>query len=349
MADKESDILRDAMIETDREIFGDAFGQESTVLDDTGDQSLEKMGDGLEGQHEPEENETEEGEEGEGEPEKVEAKAETKTDAKADPKVEDQPRLVPSSRLRDEGRRAVAAETERDALKARLATAETESAKKIDALRAEFMAALRQQPRPTDQPKPADPAKPPGPPDLFEDPKAYDEYVRNAARNAAAEEARGIVSKQLDDFRVNMSIENARVRHGPVFETAMEAILKLDANNPSHRDLGRQLRSAPNPGEAIVQWHRRNETLREVGDDPAAYKAKIAEDTRKALMDDPEFRKQLIADMRAEAMTGDDGRPRTATRLPPSLNRTVGGNSRAPNDLDAFDDSPNAVFGSAWT
>lgn len=342
MASKEQDILRDAMIDTEKEIYASAFGEEPTALDESGDRSPETMGEGLEGQHEPDEEEPEESEEGEGEPEKVEGKTETKAETKPEPKVEDEPRLVPSSRLRDEGRRAKAAEDERDALKARLDAAEAESAKKIDALRAEFRDALRQQPRPVDQPKPVDPAKPAGPPDLFEDPQGFAKYFQDQTKAEIA-----AVQQQAREDRINFSMELAKSKHGDTFDKAFAALRELPVT-PDNRAVVQRLTSSPNPGQAVVDWHRRNETLREVGDDPAAYKAKIAEDTRKALMADPEFRKALVADLHAEAMTGDDGRPRTAIRLPPSLNRVAGGNARAPNDLSVFDGSDQAIFTSAF-
>ena len=63
MANREDDILRDAIRGTEREIFGEAFGNDEPVLDETGDRSLEQMGTGLEGQIEPEEDEEPEAEE----------------------------------------------------------------------------------------------------------------------------------------------------------------------------------------------------------------------------------------------------------------------------------------------
>lgn len=349
MADTERDILRDAIIGTEKEIFGDAFGKEDVTLDETGDRSREAMGDGLEGQHESDEDEEaegEEGEEGEGEPGKIEAKAETQPEARPEPKVDEPQGRVPAGRLREQTERTRTAETERDELKARLEAAESESRKQIEALNARFetvLATIRQQ-RPADQPKPTDPPKPDAPPDLFENPQAFAEYIM---KGAAAQVQP--LSKQMEDLRVNMSMENARVRHQGAFDAAFQTVTKLDPQSPDNRELVRRIYAAPNPGEALVQWHKRTETLREVGDDPAAYKAKIAEDTRKALMEDQEFRKQLLADLRAEAETGDNGRPRTSTRLPASLNRAAGGNIRAPIDPGILDGSDRAVFDGAFT
>jgi len=352
MADTEQDILSDAIIGTNKEIFAEAFGKEDLTLDESGDRSRETMGEGLEGQHEPDEDEPDEDEaEGEGEPDKVKAKAETTTEAKPKAKPEPEPEVeedskgrVPSRILRERTATLKAAETERDALKVRLEAAEAESQRKIDALRAEFLTALRQQLRP-DQPKPVDPPKPDAPPDLFENPTAFAEFLRNGVKSELA-----AMQQQMREDRINASMESAKSRHGETFVKAFTALQTVARDgSPDGRALAMRLTASPNPGEAVVAWHKRTETLREVGDDPAAYKARIAEDTRKALMEDPEFRKQLLEDLRAEAMTGDDGRPRTQTRLPASLNRAAGGNTRAPNDLDAFDGSESAIFGSAFT
>lgn len=344
MANNEQDIISDAIIATNKEIFGDAFDLED-VTSEAGDRSQEAMGEGLEGQHEPDEGE---GEEGEGEPETVEAKGEAKPEAvkpeatKLEPKGEDDDSIgrVPSRILRERTAKLTAAEAERDMLKSSLEAAQANSRKELDALRAEFDRRLAQlsQAKPADQPKPAE-VKPEVPPDLFENPTAFAEYVQ---KGAAAQVQ--TLSKQMEDMRVNMSMENAHVRHKETFDAAFQTVQKLDPKNPDNQAIVRRIYASPNPGEALVNWHKRNETLREVGDDPAAYKARIAEDARKALREDPEFRKQLLADLRAEAETGDDGRARTTIKLPQSLNRAAGGNTRAPNDLEIYDSSPQAIF-----
>ena len=62
------DVLTAAMIETEREIaVAEAWDKEATPLDNDGDHSMEDIGDGLEGQHEPDDDEPEEGDESEGE------------------------------------------------------------------------------------------------------------------------------------------------------------------------------------------------------------------------------------------------------------------------------------------
>jgi hypothetical protein len=350
MADNEQDIIRDAIIGTNQEIFAEAFGKEDLTLDETGDRSREAMGDGLEGQHEPdEEDEDEAAEEAEETPEEVAAKTTTEPEAKVEPKVEeeveeDSKGRVPSRILRERTLTLRAAETERDALKARLEAAEAESQRKIDALRAEFLTALRQQPRPADQPKPDTP-KPDAPPDLFENPTAFAQHLSNQVKAELA-----TFQQQMREDRINASMESAKARHGDTFVKAFTALQTVARDgSPDGRALAQRLTASPNPGEAVVQWHKRTETLREVGDDPTAYRAKIADDTRKALMADPVFRKEYLDSLRAEAMSGDNGTARTTTRLPASLNRAAGGNTRAPNDLEMFDGSPQAIFDGAFS
>lgn len=342
MVSKEHDILRDAVIDTEKEIYASAFGEEPATLDETGDQSREAMGEGLEGQHEAD-GDDETDNEGETSETVGDSTVEATTAKTEESKVEDESKgPVPGYRLREQTERTRAAETERDALKARLEAAETESIRKIDALRAEFQAALRQQPRPADQPKPAE-TKVDAPPDLFENPQAFAEYVQNQAKAVIAAER-----AQMREERINASMQMAKDVHKETFDKAFAALKEIGATGPDGRAMVQRIVDTPNPGQAVVDWHKRRETLREVGDDPAAYKTRVAEETRKALASDPEFRKQILAALHAEAMGGDNGIPRTSVRLPPSLNRAAGGNSHAPNDISIFDGSDQAIFASAF-
>lgn len=360
MANREDDILRDAIIGTEKEIFGEAFGKEGTALDESGDRSNEQMGDGLEGQHEPEEDDDPGKDNGEiegakTEPEKEPAQALEKTkDGKEDlgkgkepPKTEEPTGRVPPGRLREETRRAQTAEAALVEAKAKIAEAEALRKKDVDTLNAKVEALIaavgKQQVGPQPPKAEVKDDKPAGPPDMFEDPKGFADYIANATKTQL-EQMRG----QMDAQRVESSLSFAHQKHGDQFTAAYEAVTKLDPRVQENKDLVQRLWGSPNPGEALVTWHRRNEALREVGDDPAAYKARILEDARKAALADPDIRKQLIEEMRAEAETGDSGRPRNVTRLPGSLNRTPGGNGRAPNDLEMFDGSEQAVFESAF-
>ncbi len=351
MANATDDILKDAIIGTEKEIFGDAFDKEELTLDETGDRSVEAMGEGLEGQHEADDegDDEEAGEQqapSKTEDKEDEAKEESKeetTEAKDETETKTEPNgRVPSGRLREEAEKTRAAQAERDALKAQLDAEKAAAQKAIADLNSKFegvLATLRQ----GQQPKPAEAPKPAEVPDLFEDPNAFVNHLQKGfdAKLQA-------LTQQIREDRINASMELAKSRHGETFDAAFNSLKSLAASSPDNRAIVQRMVESPNPGEAIVSWHRRNETLREVGDDPSAYKAKVAEETRKALMADPEFRKQLVEELRGEAMTGDNGRPRTAVKLPQSLARTSGNNTRSPNDLEIFDGSERATFDSAW-
>lgn len=348
------EILREAMIETEKEVFGEAFGQEETTHDETGDKSLEDMGTGLEGQHEDEEEEgeetetEEEGEEGE-QPEPPETKVKPE-DGKTKPEGDKPTGQVPPGRLRQAGERARAAEAERDALKSerdslkgQIDKAQADSRKEIDELKNRFDGVLqalqRMQPNAKTDTKEADK---PIIPDLFENPQAFVDHF-----SKGVDQKLGAQTQQLGNMRVELSMQIASAVHGETFDKAFAALKSLNPRDPDAQMTVRRIMASDNPGRAVIDWHKRNETLREVGDDPAKFRERVATETREALMKDPDFRKQLLAELRGEAETGDNGRPRTAVRLPRSLNGAPG--NAAHSEGGVGDGSDRAVFDSAFS
>ena len=354
-----SDPIEQAMIETNREIAAEAWGEEAVPLDTDNDRSPETTGEGLEGQHveddeadELEAGEAEDGEAGEageGEGETKPAKEEpdkgktesAKVEAKPDEKTEGR---VPPGRLREQTERTKAAEAERDTLKTQLETERANARKEIETLNSKFDGVLTMLQR-QEQPAKANgeqKTEAEAVPDMFEDPKGYAEYQDKKLTERLAP-----VVQSIQTQRVETSMMLAHAMHKDVFEKAITALQSLNPQNPDDRIAVQRIYASPNPGEALVSWHKRQETLREVGEDPAAYKTRIAEETRKALLADPEFRKQVIADLRAEAGNGPNGKPRTITDLPPSLANANGG-ARAGQAAEAFDGSDQAIAESAW-
>jgi hypothetical protein len=166
MARESDDPISAAIIATEKEIAGDAWGNEETdALDPTGDQSLEDLGEGLEGQHEAEDEDAGEdadgesdaegeGEDGEGDgkqPEPIAAKP-AEQPARTEPEGR-----IPPGRHREVAERARAAEAERDALKAAFEKREAESKAQLDLVMREI-AALKTAPR-TEAPKAVEPPK----------------------------------------------------------------------------------------------------------------------------------------------------------------------------------------------
>jgi hypothetical protein len=366
MATQDEELIRDAITSTDKEIWSEAWGKEGDgVHDDTGDRTNEQMGEGLEGQHEPDEDEApedeqsedeeseekesegedgEEGEEGkeqeeEGEEEEGEEAEEKEAEAKAPepPAKPEQPQgRVPPGRLREQTQRAERAEA---ALRAKEDSQRTE----IDGLKRQLdglMAAIQGRQAP-----PTAPAPPPqGPPDVFENPQGYTEYMQQRQDRANAE-----TRQMLATMRFQNSMDIARAVHGEKFGQAWEAVNKLDARNPEDFSVAQRIFNAPDPGGELLKWHSRQETLRVVGDDPAKYRQTITDEVREAMKADPEFRKQILDELRAEA-TGQPSKPaRHITRLPKSLNGATGqGSVREKADPDLYDNSDQSVWNTAW-
>jgi hypothetical protein len=355
MATQDIDIIGNAITATEKEIAGAAWDDEERfALDETGDRSQEGMGDGLEGQQEDDEDdergvETEEEELPEGETqaevrepegEKPPVQAEGK-----DGKLQGEPAKpedktngrVPPAVHRQAAERARAAEAERETLRTALETERRERAAERARIEGYLLAQRQQQP-------PQQRQQQPQVPDMFEDPQGYHDYMRREFQGELA--AR---DQRLDNMRVENSMMLAHRLNKDVFEKAFGSLTQLDSNNPDARALVQRIYGSPDPGEALIEWHKRNETLREVGNDPAAYKERLATETREALMKDPEFRRQLLDDLRAEANgSNNGGQQRTVTRLPKSLNGVPGGSSTRGEDQSLYDDSDRSVFSNAF-
>jgi hypothetical protein len=347
MATRVIDPIGEAITATEKEIAGAAWGDEEPVLDETGDRTIETMGEGLEGQHEPDDDdETAEGEEPEDEAESEEGEGD---DGEAEPEVKEPPGeekpavraegeregRVPSGRLREANERAKALETQ-------LETERTNSAQQIAALNARFDKFVADLSRNIGQKPEERSATDPKAPDFFEDPAGF-----LAAQTKPLVDTVSQLQQQLATQRVETSMEIAHSKHGDTFAKAFEAVSKLNPQNPDDRVTVQRIYANPNPGEALVAWHKRSETLREVGDDPSKYRERVAAETRESLMKDPEFRKALLADLRAEASRGDDGKPNTTVRLPKSLNGAAGGNRRDATAVQ-YDDNDSAIAAAAW-
>lgn len=357
MAEKEVDLLGDAIAGTEAEIFGEAVdGVETDV--DTGteapDRSLETM-DEVEGTEATGEGDADEAD-GEGDADgdteaagkpsrddktgKFTAKDDTSetADAKGDQAGRKGNTAVP---LREERQKRQVLETELEKERRERATEREGFKTEFAKLEGRLDQILRGQTQAPVAPKAEEPKK--ERPDKFVDPDGYDAWVeqqitqgRTAAENAFTERL------------INMSMADAHEKHGKAFETAFQSVSSLDRSNPANAAVLRNIREAPNPGAALMRWHQQQETLREVGGDPAAYRQKIAEETKSQLLKDPEFRKQLIEEMKAEAGgSTNSGRPRNIIRTPPSLN---GASGRGEQQLDprTYDNSEGSVFESAF-
>jgi hypothetical protein len=345
MPTRESDSLSAAIAATDAELFASALGNEAAVHDDTDDRSLEQQDDGLEGKVEDEGKEVEaaaddavsDGEQIEAEGPKKDPltgqfvkadTAEPPKDGKGEPRI-------PPGRLRETTERAKAAET---ALAAERAARE-EDKRERDAIRAQMELLSRQiaQGHRAEPPKPK--ADAPARPDKFADPEGYDLWVENQIA-AARNETRDDFSRRL----VNMNLASTRDAQPEKFDTAYRDLITAINNGEPEAELARQrVMTSVNPGGELLRWHRSRETLRRVGDNPEVYEQKLRDETRAALLADPEFRKEILA---FEVSNGTQ--PRHVTRLPAamkSLNGASGSGHLAEGDPE--DTSDQGLFNSA--
>lgn len=355
---REVDAISDAIIETEREIAGEAWGTEDTErADASGDRTLESLGDGLEGQHEAATDEDieavgseeqdgeesdEEAEDGEGEAEGGEV-AEAATTGQQQ-REQEQAGRVPSGKLREEAEKRRQAEAKIAELEAKLAAAPQDNPKvaaleaRLEAL-TQLLNGQRQQPQAAKEEPKAEEV-----PDIFENPKGFSDYLLSAVQQAVAP-----VRSDLRKTQVETSFALAHNTHKDTFAKAYEAINGLNPQNPDDRATVQRIYNSANPGEELVKWHKRQSALARFGDDPDAAEARIRDETRQALLKDPEFKKQLLAEMRGEAATGENGAPRTTTRLPKSLARAGGSNLGVERmDHSAQDDSEQSVADAAW-
>jgi hypothetical protein len=211
---------------------------------------------------------------------------------KAEPVAADKPppdEAIPSWRLREETQRRREAEERLAAASAQLQ---------------QFLNQARQQQQ--RQPEPL--------PDLIEQPEAY----------ARAIEQR--LTQQFEQRDIARSLFRADKQYGEEFRKAYEAF-----NSPQHANdehLLARVRNSYDQGEAILTWHREQEVLREIGNNPVTYKQRI----RSELMQDAEFRKEFMASMRAEATS----KPSSVTSLP-NLSRAPGSASGPRDDWPTTD------------
>lgn len=359
----EDKLLGQAVANTENEIFRSAMDVGDPDEAEEGDRSREEMGEGLEGQHEPDEAEDDSDEAAEGEPKEGDDEAD---DAEADRTRDDKGRFVGEKpeAPKDKGNFVPRARLTEEANKRREAeeTAKTERDKSskletdIQALNRRFDEMLQRmgtQPAPVQQPK-TEPVAPPTKPDMFTDPEGYEKWVLAEARSNATQEASQIFVQRF----VEASMADAHDTHGEEFVKAYEALTginpvtqqvvrQVDKNDPMVKAEVARVLNAPNPGKALMSWSKRQATLQRVGTDPDKFEESIRTQTREALMKDPEFRKQMLADLRAEAAQGDNGRPRT--RFPKSIGDAAGGSSAQTSDPRAFDDSEEGVFENVWS
>lgn len=321
----EEEILKGQLDGTEHEIIDSIFSDDEPE-DDDNDRSLEAMDDGdipgevEAGDDEPDETgEDEPGPDQEGDEEENleddEARSEDheqETEALEGP-PQGRPEPPPSRILREERERRRQIESELANARARIAAYE-----------------VQQQQRPSQE-------APPQPDDASD----LDLMLSNPRAWAARQRAEIMTDIRAEN--VNASLGAAHEEHGKDFEAAYRALTALNPQDPMARAQVQRIWNAPNPGGALMRWHKQQQTFNEIGGDPDAwFERKLQE-----RLADPDTRRQTLASMRQDAMRGDGGRPRTQTRLPRSLNSASGSGGRGGRreaDPDLYDDSDASAF-----
>lgn len=149
--------------------------------------------------------------------------------------------------------------------------------------------------------------KPEEAPDIWANPEAFiDHRLKAVQQQTAGENER--VSRLL-------AVEKFGAE---AVQTALGELERQMATNPGARFEHQRIMASDHPYGELVAWHKRQAALKEIGEDPEAYKAKL----RDQLKNDPEFVKTIIETARQSAQPA-KGAPQ-AIDLPPSLNRTTG-------------------------
>src|SRR5262249_27113777 len=226
---------------TDQELFASAFTDEEQDFDDT-DGTLEEMGDGPEGQHETDDAADEAEAAGEGEPEKPEGDEPEKPEEKAEePEPEELKGLPPGAYKAIQSERKA-----RQAAEASMRDAMQRHAQELAAANARFDRLLASQP--VQQPQQQRSAAPQTP-DPVLDPDGYGQYLR---------------AQNEQFYAIKRTEETFAEQHetlGKEFEAAYIELQKLNPENPADRAIGNRIYTSPNPGKALMRWHREQAAL----------------------------------------------------------------------------------------
>jgi hypothetical protein len=220
---------------------------------------------------------------------------------------------VPISELLTARERAQKAEQERDQLRQWREGVERER-------RAQEDAAKQQKPQAPDQ---------------FADPEGYTQFLLQQQQSLEQS-----IWQRLDNLETQKAIYRAKQSHGELFDQAWTDFTQEAERNPTLKQVWQQLPPWQRADE-VIGWYKQQQTLREIGNDPAAYKAKLQEQ----LLNDPAFQAQVAEKLRASLSQPAQTRPQNVTRLPPSMNRVAG--AAPAHSVDAEDGSEEAIFAAA--
>lgn len=128
--------------------------------------------------------------------------------------------------------------------------------------------------------------KPEPVPDVLDDPEKFAAYVQRSQQEALAAE------------RLNISEEMARMTYGDEAVDAAFAAFQPHMGTAKHGEI----MQSRNPYKSLVDWHKQQQVMSEIGSDPVAYRTKL----------EAEIRAKVEAEIAARQVKG-------GVKPPPSL------------------------------
>lgn len=141
------------------------------------------------------------------------------------------------------------------------------------------------------------------------------------------------IQQQLQQQNERWSRRFAETQHGEeAVNGAYQALGEaMQAGDPAAMAEYQRLKQSDHPFGEMVEWHKRQQTMKTVGNDPNAW---LEAELEKRLAD-PTYQAKVLERIRSTAATNTN-RSAPVTSLPPSLNRLPSGGN-APTDEDTSD------------
>lgn len=171
----------------------------------------------------------------------------------------------------------------------------------------------------------AQPQQEAAPATLWDDPDAYLKSQIDPLQTA--------LLTQKAEFSKMIAVE----KHGEEVFNAAESALEQAAPTPEGQAFIQKLRASAHPAEDLIKWHKQQQSIARVGNDPDAWlNAEIEK-----RMNDPAFLAQAVERARTGAASNTN-RSTPLTNIPPRISHIPAGGNAAP----AGDESDGALFSS---
>lgn len=162
------------------------------------------------------------------------------------------------------------------------------------------------------------------PPDMYEDPAGYQQYQQQSIQDT------------IRATELKFSERFARLKYGDDVYQAAEAAANEVMASGAHDPMLAAVARSSDPGSALVEWHKRNQTMERLGSTDLDT---FLEQQKEQLLSDPQFLSQAVERARADAPKN-PGSPKPAKQIP-SLNRATAAQS---NETEVKDVSDAELF-----